>query len=191
MPPKEQLVITAEEEAIIKQKIIEQTATLQPGKDYPLRKLVKTFFALNDAIDAGGEGLDAAQEAFLTELDTYEFSMGRYSTVVAANRTQMESYDDEEEALAAKTRELKSQDAELKGKLHETVRERAFRTARDEAVRACGEYPSRAESASIAEGLKKAIAEGTAHLGELDVAIERKKRCYALLLKVIDDASRA
>ena len=70
MPPKEQLVITAEEEAIIKQKIIEQTATLQPGKDYPLRKLVKTFFALNDAIDAGGEGLDAAQEAFLTELDT-------------------------------------------------------------------------------------------------------------------------
>ena len=87
MPPKEQLVITAEEEAIIKQKIIEQTATLQPGKDYPLRKLVKTFFALNDAIDAGGEGLDAAQEAFLTELDTYEFSMGRYSTVVAANRT--------------------------------------------------------------------------------------------------------
>ena len=135
MPPKEQLVITAEEEAIIKQKIIEQTATLQPGKDYPLRKLVKTFFALNDAIDAGGEGLDAAQEAFLTELDTYEFSMGRYSTVVAANRTQMESYDDEEEALAAKTRELKSQDVELKGKLHETVRERAFRTARDEAVR--------------------------------------------------------
>ena len=106
---------------------------------------------MNDAIDAGGEGLDAAQEAFLTELDTYEFSMGRYSTVVAANRTQMESYDDEEEALAAKTRELKSQDAELKGKLHETVRERAFRTARDEAVRACGEYPSRAESASIAD----------------------------------------
>jgi THO complex subunit 7 len=191
MPPKEQLVITAEEEAIIKRKIIEQTATVQPGKDYPLRKLVKTFFALNDAIDAGGEGFDDAQEAFLTELDTYEFNMGRYSTAVAANRKQMESYDDEEEALAAKTNELKSQNAILKGKLHETVRERAFQTARDEAVRACGEYPSRAENASVVEGLKKAIAEETAQLATLDVAIERKKRCYALLLKVIDDAARA
>lgn len=58
-------------------------------------------------------------------------------------------------------------------------------------MRACGEYSSRAESVFIVEGFKKVIVEEIVYFGELDVVIECKKWCYVLLLKVIDDVSRA
>ncbi|CEF96533.1 THO complex subunit 7/Mft1 [Ostreococcus tauri] len=188
MPPKTDnapLVITTEEEEIIKQRIIEQTATLKPGQDYPLKRLVKTFFALMKALDAGAD-VDEAKETFLIELDTYEFNMLRYGTVVDAQRVQTLAYDDEEIELEQTTKRLKGQCKNLRSELAASERERAFREARDEAASACREYPTRAESEDANAQLERALAEAKIVLTGLDEKVAARKAKYALLLAVVD-----
>jgi len=186
MPPKPgALVITEEEEEIIRQRIIEQTATLRPGQPYPLKRLVGAFFDLVATLDAE-EDAEEAKEAFYTELDTYEFNMGRYSSVVAAQRLQQLGYDDEEEALRAKTAELLSKSASIRTKLAESARERAFREARDETVAACREQPPRADSEATNAELERAIADARAHIESLDADVAERKAKYALLLTALD-----
>jgi THO complex subunit 7 len=190
MPPKKaaELVITPEEEEVLNQLLVEQMATLKPGVDYPLKRVANGLGAVIDALNAG-ESTDEALEHFLTELDVYAFNMSRYTTVVAGNRAQQIEYDEEEEALEAKTAELKNENVELRGKLRETVKERAFRAARDEAARACRELPSREASAEAIEALKRSIAEASVEQSQINDEINAKSADFALLFKVIDGLS--
>lgn len=109
--------------------------------------------------------------------------------MVAGNRAQQIEYDEEEEALEAKTAELKNENVELRGKLRETVKERAFRAARDEAARACRELPSREASAEAIEALKRSIAETSVEQSQINDEINAKSADFALLFKVIDGLS--
>lgn len=186
MPPKPApIVVTAEEEEIIKRSIIEQTAELRPGQPYPLKRLIRAFFDLVKTLDAD-EGVDEAREAFYTELDTYEFNMGRYASVVAAQRMQQLGYDDEEEALRVKTAELLSMSASIRSKLAESARERAFRSERDETVAACREQPARADTEAANAAIERAIADARAHLESLNADVAERKAKYALLLAALD-----
>jgi len=181
------LVITPLEDEIIRKRLITQTAQTKKGVDYPIKRLVKAFWALKDAID--GEDASAiaeTREAFLTELDTYEFNMGRYSTVVAANRAQQEAYDDEEDRSRDECAALKASVAELKAKLGESVLERRFRRRREAAARACAEFPARAAIARENDELRKSIERLRAKRDERANKIDQAKKRVATLLRVVD-----
>lgn len=106
--------------------------------------------------------------------------------MVAAQRLQQLGYDDEEEALRAKTAELLSKSASIRTKLAESARERAFREARDETVAACREQPPRADSEATNAELDRAIADARAHIESLDADVAERKAKYALLLTALD-----
>jgi len=185
------LTVTEEEEAEIRTRIITQMAppsTKNP--DYPLKRVVKTFFEYSSALDRGdADEIAQAKETFLIELDTYAFSMSRHDLVVHAQRSQQRAYEEEEEMLYAKARELGAELKALKTELRATARERKCRVATEEAIRACEEYPSRAESAQAVETLKRVVDELRAERDGLDAKVEARKRKFALLLEVIDSLS--
>ena len=181
------LVITPEEEEAIRTRLITQTAQTKRGVDYPIRRLAKSFFVLKGAVDNEDEGAIAeAREKFLIELDTYEFNMGRYSTVVAANREQQDTYDEEDDQSRAECAELKAQVAELKIKLGDSALERQFRQRRETAARTCAEYPSRATIDREIEDLCQDIADVSAKRDELAKKVDFAKKQFALLLRVAD-----
>jgi THO complex subunit 7 len=181
------LVITAEEEEEIREKIITQTATFKQGVDYPLKRLVKSYFVFSNAIASGDEEQIAeTQESFFTELDTYSFDMSRYDVVVHALRTQLQDYEDEEKELALKSAELRAETSVLQTKLRASTRESAMRASTEELAHQCAEHPTRAQSASRIEAAKSAIDELRVECESLDAQVESRKKKLALLLEVVD-----
>ena len=181
------LIITPEEEEAIRKRLITQTAQTKKGVDYPIRRLVKSFFALKAAVDGEDEGeIAEAREKFLIELDTYEFNMGRYSTVVAANREQQDTYDEEDDKSQVECADLKAQVAELKIKLGDSVLERQFRQRRETVARTCAEYPSRATIDLETEQLRQEIERASSKRDDLANKVDFAKKQFALLLRVAD-----
>ena len=84
-----------------------------------------------------------------------------------------------------KVKEHRNYEARVRG-LRETVKERAFRAARDEAARACREFPSRDVSAEAIDALKRSIAEASVEQSKLNDDFNAKSADFALLFKVID-----
>lgn len=181
----------AEEEAAINVRLLTHVSAFMRGKRTLFKSLTQGFLAVAEAAQKGTlEDVQAAQQAFLKEMDSLELQLNRFQAANEANEREQESY-------AAKQQQLEAQIAQahidIEAKKQELQAARVVRQHNEEYEVIRGlivEQPKRSVTQAAIDSEQQHIEALLVEQRRHQATMEQKRRSFALLLQCIEELQR-
>eukprot|EP00240_Pyramimonas_obovata_P014235 CAMPEP_0118932564 /NCGR_PEP_ID=MMETSP1169-20130426/10496_1 /TAXON_ID=36882 /ORGANISM="Pyramimonas obovata, Strain CCMP722" /LENGTH=201 /DNA_ID=CAMNT_0006875241 /DNA_START=200 /DNA_END=805 /DNA_ORIENTATION=+ len=181
--------ISAEEEDIIRKRLISQTAKANGFST--LNKLTKRFLSLCASAENGDvTKTEDIYQTLMKELAAYELQVTRLNTIRAANHREQDKYKIQAVELEKALLQVQGEIEELKVTLEKAREERAHKEEYEVLRRLCMEHPARSETRTAIATLEKDIAALENESAQANGVLELRKKQFALLLHAADELQK-